>query len=161
MSEVSATVFGTFSKIGAKTSHVGSARIDYEIYKFLCEDNEQNIADPATKQKFNFDLIEDIKVKVCKVLSKEQSDAFLTETNLEKMKMSKQEIKNLYKRTDPKNPSVLISYRTRVCAFELYFDPSVENNLVYSILDSLLEVRRSNFSLTFTRDFTSFKTSFL
>lgn len=77
------------------------------------------------------------------------------------MKMSKQEIKNVFKRSDPKNPSLLISYWTRVSAFELYFDPSVENNLVYATLDSLLEVSQSNFSSTFIHDSMLFKTLFL
>ena len=49
MSEVSATVFGAFSKIGAKTSQIGSAWIDYEIYQHLCEDNEMNMNDPVVK----------------------------------------------------------------------------------------------------------------
>lgn len=40
MNEVSATIQSTFTKIGSKTSIYGSAKIDQEIYKHLCEDNE-------------------------------------------------------------------------------------------------------------------------
>jgi len=66
--------------------------------------NEDNAFD---SEKLSKDVVEDIKIKVCKVLTREQAKSFLKiPENYEKITSAKQEIKFALKRIDPKNSSI-------------------------------------------------------
>jgi len=101
------------------------------IKEMIREDNEWSEKEAATR--LIPELVEDIKVKTCKVLTRAQSKKFLTEEGLEKMSGAKQAV-------GKEGEEILLSYKSRVLAFESFFDPEEENNLVISILESLKEV---------------------
>jgi hypothetical protein len=54
-----------------RTSCINGARVDLRLHQYLNEDNAMD------SEKIPLEMVEDLKVKVCKVLSREQSIKFL------------------------------------------------------------------------------------
>lgn len=85
--EVSPIVKSAFSMKGVKGCHLAGMAMEKMIKEMVTEDNSWSKEE--AEERLTPSLIEDIKVKTCKVLTKAQSEKFLTEEGLDKMSSAK------------------------------------------------------------------------
>lgn len=71
MTEISPVIYGQFSKVGVEQCHQAGGEIERALREMIYEDNEFEAEDD--KSKVTFDIVEQIKVKYCKVLGMKQA----------------------------------------------------------------------------------------